>query len=526
MIRESTKRMMALLPAWMKMAKDPNSVGAQFLDAFGVELDELRMMMQEFEESFYIGTTRVDMIDYVFKIPVANENIFNMDFGSSVQVHKEGEVFEVMNATNLRRFYGTFSEPVYIADAKEGYVYLRLNLDTIEDVENAFDAVHINGTAHFEYFMHHIWNPFDEFGYLLGLKRLKGERNAAFKERILDVFRRPANGTDAGLKNGIGRALGIDPATIELFGLKDQAKKDELWDMRGKPTKALRRYARQVNRDMAFTWDAMAYGQAKWQALEEGKTGIVCLPHLWEADLSLFTEQDFQSGIGDNDDLLVTAPKSEDPTRRFKAYVGLRGTVEEEERIDPEIRFRYKIHAEGVVPNEEYPEEVYRYTVKATQVVPLKYTLEASQRFSYEETLRFDDPSKFDFSGIPQPTSSQDVLHIPTHKQVKLNVRLATEDRSRTPEVTRVAVVWEDSVGGVNTYQLNTNELLTSNNALANVEMVNTFVADGKMQLGFGEFYNVTDSRGAWEEARNEGVVGPGIIFNPDGSIGLELPKA
>ena len=56
---------------------------------------------------------------------------------------------------------------------------------------------------------HHIWNVFDEFALLLGLRRRHLESNAELKERILDVFRFPANATKIGLLRGVGRELGL-----------------------------------------------------------------------------------------------------------------------------------------------------------------------------------------------------------------------------------------------------------------------------------------------------------------------------
>lgn len=55
-----------------------------------------------------------------------------------------------------------------------------------------------------------IFNEFDEAGLLLVLKRLPGEKNAAYKRRLFDVFRRRANATYKGLLYGITRELGLE----------------------------------------------------------------------------------------------------------------------------------------------------------------------------------------------------------------------------------------------------------------------------------------------------------------------------
>ena len=57
---------------------------------------------------------------------------------------------------------------------------------------------------------HHIFNELDRFGLLLGLKRLNGELNAAYKKRLMDVFVHRANSTNKGLLYGITRELGLE----------------------------------------------------------------------------------------------------------------------------------------------------------------------------------------------------------------------------------------------------------------------------------------------------------------------------
>jgi len=66
------------------------------------------------------------------------------------------------------------------------------------------------------------FNEFDRQGLLLGLDRLTDERNAAYKQRLLDVFVNRADSTYRGLINGITRELGYsisDAMTIST--LKD-----------------------------------------------------------------------------------------------------------------------------------------------------------------------------------------------------------------------------------------------------------------------------------------------------------------
>lgn len=56
---------------------------------------------------------------------------------------------------------------------------------------------------------HAVFNEFDRHGLLLGLPRIAEEKNAAYKQRLVDVFVNRASSTYRGLINGITRELGL-----------------------------------------------------------------------------------------------------------------------------------------------------------------------------------------------------------------------------------------------------------------------------------------------------------------------------
>ena len=56
---------------------------------------------------------------------------------------------------------------------------------------------------------HKVFNELDSHGLTLGLPRLAGERNAEYKQRLLDVFVNRANSSYLGLIYGITRELGL-----------------------------------------------------------------------------------------------------------------------------------------------------------------------------------------------------------------------------------------------------------------------------------------------------------------------------
>jgi hypothetical protein len=56
---------------------------------------------------------------------------------------------------------------------------------------------------------HQVLNSFDEFGLLLSLPRLPGEKNLFYRNRLSDVNFRPADTTVRGFSNGVSRELGF-----------------------------------------------------------------------------------------------------------------------------------------------------------------------------------------------------------------------------------------------------------------------------------------------------------------------------
>lgn len=58
-------------------------------------------------------------------------------------------------------------------------------------------------------FAHQVLNSFDEFGLLLSLPRLPGEKNLFYRNRLSDVNFRPSDTTVRGFANGVSRELGF-----------------------------------------------------------------------------------------------------------------------------------------------------------------------------------------------------------------------------------------------------------------------------------------------------------------------------
>lgn len=218
--KDYTKRLREAFPVWTKIRKDPNAIGSQFLSVIGMTLDDVEWVLQYAYEQCYIGTTDIHQVDFVYRTRIPNTLTASMPYkfyaGSYVlnetqNVNQFLSPFERMNHYNELQFKNQYyidfeSKFAYVRDPfganteyPEGFIEIVVQDDNGKDIIN----------ERLTLYPHHVWNFFDEFGLLLDTPRLYKERNAEYKERILDVFRRPSDSTERGLLNGMARDLGL-----------------------------------------------------------------------------------------------------------------------------------------------------------------------------------------------------------------------------------------------------------------------------------------------------------------------------
>lgn len=543
-LSQFTQDMQAMMPRWMKMAKDPSSIGAQFLDVFGLEFEQVKKYLDFAIGNQYIDTASIGQIDIAYKVPLALPIVLDMVTLDTVEINIGTDVYPCQVCATLREFYDDDSTALLmnkaILDVGAGLVYIRLNEVwtplTSDNIFNPFDSVDINGTRHYEYFLHHIWNAFDEFGLLLGIERLFGERNNTFKERILDVFRKPANSTKDGMINGISRDLGLDVTAVTINEFANKAFRGSLLDEKtGAPTDKLLRYVNQINKVFGFTWDNMSWGEAYWHSIEEAGIGLEYLPHVWDAATSGWLTTDFQSGVGDGDELFVTAPQDESNIRNFTYSVGVRGKNSGLERKDPEIQFKYKITASGQILNEEYKPEVYKYTVVASEIVYLYYTIRALKDYTYTTVIDFNPATtgyEYDDANNPsieiiKGTTNLSKTDATDYNLYKVIVDMTTNSVKDTPQLEDITIHWKDTTGTTHNYTLDTQNDLTENGVAGSSDYVNTNFTNtfattaGNVELGFGDYYDMIDTYGSFVEGSRAGTV---EIVNT-GSVKLNLPS-
>lgn len=529
-VNDFTQNMMAKFPSWMKMAKDENSIGAQFLNVFGLTFEEFEKELTETVENFYLTTAHTDIIDILYKIPLTSVRVDDLNEIYEVYIETfEGERVLVYGSTNLREFYKRETQlPKYFIDRTSEYLYLRVDFEQFNDVDNPFQSLIVNEAKHFTLDVHHVWNAYDEFGLLFGLSRLPRERNESFKNRILDVFRNPGNNTQEGIKNALSRELGLTKDEVEVFPFHDKAFSEELINPDGTPTEEMVRYAKQINENLKFTWDTLNLGEAYWFSIEQDNLGIDFLPHIWDVDTSLFEREEFQSGIGSEDDLKVTAPKEEPSTRKFKAYVSLIGYFEDYQEFFPEIAFQYKIYGRGKRLTETYEEEPFKYTVEAAEVFEQNYRAIASQDFPYTYRTEFYDKNNFIDNEDREKINfgkSNDILHTQTDNMMKLIYNLSTSDDSMSNWIPEMNVVWEDTQGKEHEYPFKTQDdfLIPRTNNAGEPETFLAFadVSHGEdgFGLGYGAFVSELDTTVEWQQGEYE----TDTVLIKDGTVSLNL---
>jgi hypothetical protein len=354
-----TKILQLDLPRWFKMRKDPNSVGAQFLNIFGLQFEDIEFYLQYALDNQFIGRSDIDQIDVIYKGTMPSsvtEDNFYILIGNGMQLQPMNslkEFFEGIDTRFLERKEVYYPNPYYI-DWQRKVVYLKKPYG-VEDVfpegKVSLRLQNEQGRMIFEHDLpltiHHVWNFFDEFGLLLDLPRLYAERNYDYRNRLLDVFRHPANSTKHGLAFLMARELNLwqevtwydGAATLTLkhsnifedsvevdgqvwshsmlnydysgriilegnegyagitrqvrfiaglqlhtfYNKKDYAFQKELYSVDKVPTPMLQYYVDIITNQVPVMWDRFVWNESFWDIANEEMSGYGFLPSYNEA---------------------------------------------------------------------------------------------------------------------------------------------------------------------------------------------------------------------------------------------------
>lgn len=365
--QQYSERLRAMFPTWSAIRKDPESVGAQFLSAVGINLDEVEWMLGYAYEQVYIQTADVTHIDLVYKARIPNSLTPNMNYriqgGSHVLIQEVSELSFIEGIKSggahaslqhdISCYVDFEKKSVYVKQAfgksdayPNGCLTLTVYNEQFPDEEPVFEQLPLTYSP--------VWNFFDEFGLLMGVSRLEGERNAPYKERILDVFRRPSSAAKTGLINGIARGLGlirqlnwkdssreliirqprvdidsirVDGESVpagylgentdgciviapypeggerevryiagvnlhELHDTEDTELQKRLYDIDGDATPLLTYYVESIRRKVPIMWGEWRWNQGTWEAGDAGYSGFNALPTLLDGNFSGWVKEE------------------------------------------------------------------------------------------------------------------------------------------------------------------------------------------------------------------------------------------
>lgn len=463
-------------PRWMAIRNNDDSVGAQFLEVFGLELEKIEDYLSYFLRSKFIDQVDLDEINLIYKTFV-HKDVLN---DTPLTVSDENFV-PLKEETRLQHFYQS-EEDCYIVDKGRSTIYFR----------KYHDKVHINEIP-YTLEKHHVWNVFDEFGMLLGLYRIPGESNKDFKHRILDVFKRPPGDSKEGLQNHLSRVLDIDSDEIQVMSLNRLAEKEI--DIHGNVSPRFQSYIEKLNKVIPFTWGTMRWDESYWNMFE--KIGIDYLPHIYNPDTSMWRQEDFQSGIGDGDDLEIIPPEIESAKQSFNYKVGLKGIVDRSEDIFVEHELKFKVYAEGQIADFDKPPKKLYHTVVASEEVPFDYEIYGYKL--YNRTFKEMLSPEYEKENIDLVPGNK--IMSANNKFLKIRARLDTDDENKTPAVHTIKVNWFDTDGERHTLVFTSAEDFTRNDDQV-VTDLNTVEArlDGSIQLGRGNYSRHYDTVNAWGE--------------------------
>lgn len=211
-----TEKIKAALPFWFDMKRKPtDSVGLSFLNVFGMQLDDVESILDYAMKQYFIDTADLNSVDIIYKVNISS----NINLKKIKGVYSYNGSLKVVDT--LYDFFGLKDRPDKLTHSIEQYntCFVDYDNNTIftmiphgKSKEKPYGEIYLmfeNSSEAFDLTIHHVWNFFDEFGALVGCQRLHGEKNFDYKQRILDVFKNPANSTKVGLANGIARELGI-----------------------------------------------------------------------------------------------------------------------------------------------------------------------------------------------------------------------------------------------------------------------------------------------------------------------------
>lgn len=182
-------------PLWTEIKNNKESIGQQFLNFFGIEIEEIHDWINWSKEQKYVDTLDVYQVDYVFMYELP----FDLELDQEFAI-KTSEGQELNEIESSRKFLERYKDRGFVYDIENRKILTRRNYGNLY-VEYAGKMVSLQQQ------FHHIWNSIDEMALLFGIMRVEGESNKNLQQRIKEVFKYPSGSHKMGVLYGIARDL-------------------------------------------------------------------------------------------------------------------------------------------------------------------------------------------------------------------------------------------------------------------------------------------------------------------------------
>lgn len=182
-------------PLWTEIKNNKESIGQQFLNFFGIEIEEIHDWINWSKEQKYVDTLDIYQVDYVFMYELP----FDLELDQEFAI-KTSEGQELNEIESSRKFLERYKDRGFVYDIENRKILTRRNYGNLY-LEYAGKMVSLQQQ------FHHIWNSIDEMALLFGIMRVEGESNKNLQQRIKEVFKYPSGSHKMGVLYGIARDL-------------------------------------------------------------------------------------------------------------------------------------------------------------------------------------------------------------------------------------------------------------------------------------------------------------------------------
>ena len=363
------------LPDWLKMKQDETALGYKFIESFGLSLEEIEDVFGDLEKNLSINGADTSIPDVVYEVALDldGENYFIL---SDMTVSKT--VSEFFGATDETIIYDTGKNTVYINNISDPFATVVINVyspkrdyvgEIMYDEEGSLMQGDYVCTISKVPSVHNVWNCFDEFGFMVGVRRYLGETNESFKTRVINFMISEPGSNSESVKSSIANQLGVTPDSIEICNMNDVEKYDDNDNV----SNAFMNYILLLKKQQEYL-------NLKWDKTisDITMTNIDYVPRLYNDILSQIDEKYIQSGIGDADDLKTFLPQTDAYNQDFTAELALTGEIKNITKFYPQHSFGFMAEATGTkLGNILKPKEVL-YSVAASKSITTQGEVTAS----------------------------------------------------------------------------------------------------------------------------------------------------